>query len=58
MSQSVIVTCTCPHSEQDRLYGQGKRIANRCLRDNSKEYDSARCTVCLKKHFIPQWAGK
>jgi len=39
------IMCGCPHEGQDKLYGKGKRLANK--RDKAGEY---KCTVCGKIH--------
>ena len=38
-----ILTCTCDHDGQDRIYGKGRRVHNLMA---TGEY---RCTVCLTK---------
>lgn len=37
--------CLCKHKEQDKWYGKGKRVFNKCVgrSGNEKKY---RCTVC------------
>ena len=39
---TVVEPCECKHSFQDRQYGVGKRLKNRCVGGK------ARCTVCGK----------
>lgn len=35
--------CTCSHAYQDKRYGKGVRIMNRCAKQGQS---TARCTVC------------
>lgn len=42
-----LIKCTCPHEEQDRLYGRGVRLHNPGGKPNTKEFGTkARCSVC------------
>jgi hypothetical protein len=43
------VRCTCKHEYQDRVYGQGIRVANP-VENVNKNYGRYRCTVCSKAH--------
>lgn len=38
--------CSCKHSFQDHLYGQGMRVFN-SVKGTSADRKSGRCTVCL-----------
>lgn len=40
-----VLSCTCEHRAQDRLYGKGKRLFNERAADQ-KNSRSFRCTVC------------
>lgn len=48
----IISPCTCKHDGQDKLFGQGKRLHNRCNNTNKEPMKGARCTVCGKVKFI------
>lgn len=41
-----IVKCSCEHKCQDKIYGEGSRLAN-ATGDTVTKY---RCTVCGKVH--------
>ncbi len=43
-----VVKCSCKHEHQDKVYGVGMRLANRC-KPNDKA-GTYRCTVCKKEH--------
>ena len=38
-----VIYCACSHDFQDKKYGRGKRLANRCPGILRPKY---RCTVC------------
>ena len=38
----MIIACSCENEGQDKLYGKGKRLHNKCK-------DGWRCTVCQKE---------
>jgi len=42
-----IVHCACVHEVQDKIYGHGNRVANRCGKEGAPSY---RCTVCKREH--------
>ena len=42
----MILKCTCPHKEQDRLHGPGNRVHNEMKEVSGTT--SFRCTICLK----------
>lgn len=42
-----IKKCSCKHEYQDKKYGKGRRVANKCAGKTNVVY---RCTVCLKEH--------
>jgi len=45
---SAILTCTCRHENQDRMYGKYRRVCNLC-RGKQASSDTTirfRCTVC------------
>ena len=39
----MILKCSCKHTYQDKHYGPGKRVHNKCIKDRVVKY---RCTVC------------
>ena len=41
----MIRPCSCPHTEQDKIHGHGKRVMNIC--DKGAQ---VRCTVCGKQY--------
>lgn len=41
---SKLVKCTCTHADQDKMYGQGNRMAN------ETRSSQLRCTVCGTLH--------
>lgn len=41
----MIITCTCSHDYQDKVYGKGRRVANK-MKGVSKDSKKARCTSC------------
>ena len=43
-----VISCTCQHEYQDKVYGKNKRLANKTQKGNQK--DTYRCTVCGKEH--------
>lgn len=43
-----IISCSCEHQQQDRMYGKGKRVANQCKRGET--FEGKRCTVCERVH--------
>lgn len=43
----MIKKCECKHPYQDRKYGKGRRVMNKCASKINAFY---RCTVCLKEH--------
>lgn len=43
-----IVKCDCEHVYQDKKYGRGNRVANKCNIGLGGE--KHRCTVCGKEH--------
>jgi hypothetical protein len=46
-SRVKVVKCKCDHKGQDKLYGQGMRLANRGASADKPVYT---CTVCGVKH--------
>jgi hypothetical protein len=46
---SKIVSCTCKHKFQDKMYGKGKRVTTKSS-DKGKNAVVYRCTVCGKEH--------
>jgi hypothetical protein len=42
----MVVSCTCRHEGQDRLYGPGKRLANRREPLSLASGPRFRCTAC------------
>lgn len=42
----MILPCTCRHSAQDRLHGEGQRVHNRAPKEDIAERRAYRCTVC------------
>lgn len=48
-----IVTCTCSHEYQDKLYGLHQRVANYARKGNGGN-PGVRCTVCSKMHPATQ----
>lgn len=52
MSSTVTkVKCQCQHEQQDKMHGQGVRVANRTAKGD-KDSSEARCTVCGKIHRV------
>lgn len=47
MASTTIISCTCKHEYQDKVYGTNKRLAN--MKFN---LDKATCTVCGKEVTI------
>ncbi len=45
----MIVKCLCKHGYQDKVYGPGARVANKCKGSSLGEV-RYRCTVCKKEH--------
>ena len=43
-----ILTCSCEHEYQDKLYGKHKRVHNQTKKQNGEVY---RCTVCSKERI-------
>jgi len=44
-----IINCNCQHTEQDKLHGKNKRVANQMVtKAGQSKY---RCTVCLREHI-------
>ena len=43
----MILPCKCKNEGQDKLYGVGKRVHNRCKSKITTRFTAARCTVCL-----------
>jgi len=41
----MIKKCKCPHKEQDKLHGEGKRVHNICDSPSGRQ-TACRCTVC------------
>ena len=39
----MILKCTCNHKYQDKHYGPGMRVHNKCTKDGKVKH---RCTVC------------
>ena len=39
----MILKCTCKHNYQNKRYGPGMRVHNRCTKDRMVKH---RCTVC------------
>jgi len=52
----MVVKCTCVHKEQDRLHGDGMRVANPLKPMKSMPITEYRCTVCLA--IVHRDAGK
>ena len=46
-----IVKCVCNHTEQDKLYGKGNRLANHAPSKGTKP-NRYRCTVCQREHEV------
>lgn len=44
-----IVKCACTHPHQDKVYGAGKRLANKTMKKNGEKF-LYRCTVCKTLH--------
>ena len=42
---TVVLPCSCKHPQQDKIYGKGMRLHNRCS-INKASMTGARCTVC------------
>lgn len=42
----MIRQCTCKNEAQDRVYGKGNRVFNRCKSKATGKFTAARCTVC------------
>ena len=40
-----IMKCSCVNAVQDKMYGKGKRLFNRCKPGSTQKV--YRCTVCL-----------
>ena len=45
---SKILTCTCEHEYQDKIYGKNKRVHNQTKKQDGKVW---RCTVCSKERI-------
>ena len=41
---SKVMSCTCSHESQDKIYGKNQRLFNEAGKDSNKY----RCTVCGK----------
>lgn len=41
-----ILSCSCKHEAQDRIYGSGLRLHNRTMQTKARESRKWRCTVC------------
>ena len=52
MAQTKIIKCNCKHEYQDRVYGKGKRLANKMTGGKTVKKNSWRCTVCGKEHDL------
>ena len=48
----MIITCTCAHPQQDRMYGKKRRVANDCNKSAGNGFKYVRCTVCEKEHKV------
>lgn len=46
MKSTKVITCTCKHDGQDKIYGNNKRLANRINKSTTEVY---RCTICAKE---------
>ena len=51
------VACSCKHTDQDRMHGQGMRVANATTKQD-KDYVDVRCTVCTRIHRVQPGAVK
>ncbi len=50
---TTIVNCKCAHSQQDKMYGVGNRVANATLvGPHVAGQVQVRCTVCSKIHTV------
>ena len=47
MSDVKVVNCNCDHKNQDKIYGDNKRLAN-----INEKGDKAVCTVCKAQFHI------
>jgi len=45
-SSVAVKKCLCPHGDQDRKYGKGRRLHNRTQQKAEKGERGWRCTVC------------
>ena len=48
----MIVKCNCKHEGQDKLYGEGMRVYNKCRSKATGKWTAARCTICLKEKEV------
>ena len=45
MTEAIVRKCSCKHSDQDKIYGEGQRLCNQTSRSKDQHVES-RCTVC------------
>jgi len=46
MAETAVVTCSCVHKVQDKMYGNGKRLGNYTPKNSNEGSKAYRCTVC------------
>jgi hypothetical protein len=49
------VACVCSHEQQDKMYGNGVRVANLTQKGTGNSTTRyVRCTVCSKEHVVTE----
>lgn len=46
LPRTKIIKCMCVNAQQDRKFGEGKRLHNRTFKSRSYKVKGWRCTVC------------